>query len=561
MAKLAVDVDQKTVIHFQFKSPSITAQNNPAQTNSFPLGDFLTALLGTRNDALAMNIRNTLAGNSDWHSLRVIAWNHHRLQIWIDEINAANISDTSIHYTISTILNFINTASSEGVLRNFSLENQVYDLQYRKKINAIIDMLASLFFTVTLMSFFYLARSSLEKEDKIQVLSFGVLLGFVVAVFFHYIQSFYYGAIYPSNTFIFYGAHEQFKDFYDTMKQAGVLNPYYTLPNRGEYFPLTYILLFPLSILKLNLALSVYYGFCLGFYFVFLKKYLGPPGNSICKKYQNAANILTLGFLSYPFLFIFERGNIEFILFLSLATFLFFYSRKKIWYSLPFLIIAICLKAYPIVFLVLLWSDKHYCKALFVFGFSILLSLLSLAMMKHGFNINLNGFKSALSSLTTNCTIVPDRCVNFSSGLWGAIKTFYLLFAHSALNYKKMQIYTASSVLVFFVISLYIYFVEKVAWKKTALLTFPMILFPFVSYDYRLMLVLLPLFSFLENESSRYDLFYAVVFILLLIPKNYYILPNSTSISCLLNPLLLVLMSTFIIWQGISNKLNFFTRL
>ena len=70
--------------------------------------------------------------------------------------------------------------------------------------------------------------------------------------------------------------------------------------------------------------------------------------------------IVPILFLTYPFLFTMDRGNIEILLFISLLFFLYYFLQKKFVLSAIFLSIAIAMKAFPAVFLILYLPEKKY---------------------------------------------------------------------------------------------------------------------------------------------------------------------------------------------------------
>ena len=118
----------------------------------------------------------------------------------------------------------------------------------------------------------------------------------------------------------------------------------------------------------------------------------------------------------------------------------------------------------------------------------------------------------------------------------------------------------------FFVfLSGYVFFIEKELWKKIMLLVSAALLLPHVSADYKLIYIFIPMYIFINLEKkSRFDLFYAVMFGLLLIPKDYYlfskIVSDSTysdiSIAVVLNILIILAMSSVIIVDGFLNWLT-----
>ena len=90
------------------------------------------------------------------------------------------------------------------------------------------------------------------------------------------------------------------------------------------------------------------------------------------------------------------------------------------------------------------------------------------------------------------------------------------------------------------------------------------ILLPHASADYKLIYIFIPMFMFINSDKkSRFDLFYIIMFALLLIPKDYYLFPkivsddayNDISIAVVLNILMILVMTAVVIIDGFSNFL------
>jgi hypothetical protein len=121
---------------------------------------------------------------------------------------------------------------------------------------------------------------------------------------------------------------------------------------------------------------------------------------------------------------------------------------------------------------------------------------------------------------------------------------------------KFLSIYLKTVACFFIMLSGYVIFVEKEFWKKVALLTFAMLLFPHISADYKLLYVFIPLFLFINTQKNdKFYLFYIIMFGLLLIPKDYYIFSkvisdngsSDISIAVVLNILIMLAMIVGII--------------
>jgi hypothetical protein len=114
----------------------------------------------------------------------------------------------------------------------------------------------------------------------------------------------------------------------------------------------------------------------------------------------------------------------------------------------------------------------------------------------------------------------------------------------------------------FIFLSGYVLFVEKELWKKVMILVSAALLLPHASADYKLIYIFIPMLLFINSaKKSRFDLFYIIMFGLLLIPKDYYLFPkiisdsgySDISIAVVLNIFIILAMIAVIIKEGLSN--------
>ena len=158
----------------------------------------------------------------------------------------------------------------------------------------------------------------------------------------------------------------------------------------------------------------------------------------------------------------------------------------------------------------------------------------------------------------------PIQSVSQSASLWGALRVCVWTITSSTLsnmgvyNYYVEHLlvpYTVFTVFMFLMISVYIIRVESAFWKNIALLIFVIIMFPTISYDYKL-LYLLPLFLLFltREEKSRFDGYYLVLIALLFIPKNYYVFePSRAPVNDFINIFIMLTVSGLIIYDGLKN--------
>jgi hypothetical protein len=156
--------------------------------------------------------------------------------------------------------------------------------------------------------------------------------------------------------------------------------------------------------------------------------------------------------------------------------------------------------------------------------------------------------------------------LGFGHSLFGIIRLFFQycmsdFYFNNA--YALMKGYMLFSLVYISLIALYIMFVEKIFWKQIALLVFSFNLLPYVSADYKLIHLFIPLLLFINaEEKSDHDLLYIVLFGLLMIPKAYFLFPGirsdsgfaDISISIIINPILMLIFSLIIIREGFCGK-------
>ncbi len=97
------------------------------------------------------------------------------------------------------------------------------------------------------------------------------------------------------------------------------------------------------------------------------------------------------------------------------------------------------------------------------------------------------------------------------------------------------------------IIAFQVLFVEMAFWKRVALLVFAMNLLPYVSGDYKLLHIFIPLLLFVRSpEKTARDWLYCLLFHLVVDPEDYLRLPINpeAASNVFFNPLI---MSTFVL--------------
>lgn len=404
----------------------------------------------------------------------------------------------------------------------------------------------------------------MDRSKRIFTLSFIVLLGFSFSLFYHYFQGFYANKPYPHNTFLFHPRYA-FTDFVDVINESANLNPY--LGEKSGQFPFMIIIGKLFTVLSDFTSYILYLLICIVAFAYFAQKYLriGPW-------YSQATAILTICFLSYPFLFTIDRGNFEFLLFIFLLSFLFLFEKKKYFWSAFPLALAIAMKVYPAIFLVLYIPERKWKEFFVTIGITITLSLGSMCLFQGGFLQNAN-YLLHLSNFSNNSLFLEFTSIESGSIIQRGVSILSLIkifLGNNEVvpsefwlnNFNKIYMIIASAGGI--VIILYTIIRRNVFWKRVSILVFLMLLLPPLSGDYKLIHVFLPIFLFCNHtKMSKLDDIYILLFALLLIPKDYYILPkllsdtainrvsfHDISISMPINIVVLILFTTILIFSS-----------
>ncbi len=384
------------------------------------------------------------------------------------------------------------------------------------------------------------------RERKMNFLVNFIVIGFAFAVFFHcFVQainshssqnaSFVSGinnikimkntiANYSQASFIFDQYPYIFGDFAGSYKECVGLNPYFSdYPIHSNYFPFANAIDFLFTLVPLPAAFALFMIVLVVSMFFFCRKYLSSED-----PFANVRGLFVFSFMTYPFLYLFFRANMEFFVFFFLFFFFYFYQKKEFALSALFLALAAAMKGFPLILVLLYLPAKRY-KEIFVVAISaILLTAISLLFHKGGFMTNLNyvlsGF-DAKNSLNTGAFIYGDF-VQKSVSLFVLLKMalieagwFSRIDPHTFLTF-----YSAVVLVLTLLITAYVVFIEKELWKITAMTILAMILFPHISADYKLIHLFFPLFFYVNSrKEDRFDLAYLTIFGLLLIPKAYYV--------------------------------------
>jgi hypothetical protein len=401
-----------------------------------------------------------------------------------------------------------------------------------------------------------------------------IVCGFGISVYYHYFQSIYHTLGYPYNTFLFRPV-DRFSDFFDCLR---VMNPSLGGPYWDPQmcspawqgfngWPFHRLVFYPFLPFGLRWGLVLWLSLFIGVFWAWGLRYLKSDSPVVTIR-----NLFVFSFLTYPFLFTIDRANPEVLVFVFLAIFFSCNETPRHRYGLLALTAAIAMKSFPGVYAILLLCNRRIREFIMVCLLAIGVNFAAAAVQPGGFvaNTTLWLFTSTRDYQATMA--VGNEGLLFNNTLWGLAK-IGLMGLHHLLHptwqvarvCDRLQIpYLIVCFLLFTLLAVYVVRREKILWKRVLLLAFAMILLPYVSADYRLIHVFFPLCLFIQSEErGRFAGFHAVMFSLLLIPKDYVRLPienipipGEVSIQVILNPLIMLGMCLAIIWEGLSARTN-----
>ena len=357
------------------------------------------------------------------------------------------------------------------------------------------------------------------KEKKIKLFSLFILLGFIISVIFHYTMSVKYGSQFPWNTFLF-NPGDQFMDFINCYKVKGSI-----------YFPFANLIIYLFSTIGSIISSLYFYLFLTSGAILFLVFFI-IRGNSII---DSLMNTLIFTFFTFPFLFLVDRANFESFVSIFLLIFIYLFTQKKYTISTIPLALAVSMKLFPILFLLLflknkLWKQVMICLLLILSITSISIYILDLDINSYLLQLSNN------SKFYTNLYVIADGGLDYGHSLFGVIKGFILFLKMRQYIPQILTPYLIFVFIVFIYFSFIIMYRIDTLWKNSTIIVILFCLLPNVSADYKLIHFLIPILLYLNDNSFKcddktfkkwykFDINYIYIFLfsILLIPKNYRI--------------------------------------
>ena len=150
----------------------------------------------------------------------------------------------------------------------------------------------------------------------------------------------------------------------------------------------------------------------------------------------------------------------------------------------------------------------------------------------------------------------------FFKAIIGLLQNYGIISVNNARDIINLEIGTYAYIVLLPIVIITVYTIvfERVGWRIVTLLTIVMLLFANVSFDYRMIYLMIPIMLFIisnEKIKNKKNILYAVLFGLMIIPKNYYITSYyiyAANIGGIINPLLFITMIVSIMRDGLKGK-------
>ena len=385
----------------------------------------------------------------------------------------------------------------------------------------------------------------------VRALTYLVIVGVSAGFFWAYRQGYYQGLPFPHNTFLFNpGAHfSDLSDFYGPLRGH---DPYAT---HSTYPPFAFIAMEPFSWLGGVDAMYLWLALAAGGLGAYVAWQL-----DFMPRIDRVAAVIVLTVATYPFLFAFDRGNIEVVVTLLLAAFVWGLQTDHPNLAAIAIGAAAAMKVYPLIFAALFLVKKQWRQLSVTAVAGLLLSLLGSIYydfnLIHAINLfrgNVPGYKQAY--------VFYDGGVAFGCSLWSPLKLLAVdaLGGNTLTVHELLPIYTDASAVAAAGIVLALWRLPLRFWEQIALLTFAFDTLPTVSGDYKLLHLVVPMVLFLRyGADDRLRWLYLAGFALLMVPKAYVLLrPDSApypwvNLGVVVDPLVMLVLGLTIVAAGLA---------
>jgi hypothetical protein len=391
------------------------------------------------------------------------------------------------------------------------------------------------------------APARMDDARKIaRAMAYAVLFGMFLATAWTYREAFYSELGRPKNTFLFLPS-DHFQDLYNFF---GPLQDHDPLGYKyAVYPPFAYIAMEPFVWAGWSGSVALFVVVTAGGLAWFLRRQL-----SFLPGVDRVAVILALTFATYPFVFAFDRGNIEVVETLLIVA-LAWAMQKGNWTVAAVAVGAAgALKGYPVILGAPLLVRGMWKQIALAAAVAAALTLLGTIYYSfdvvhawHLLRLRLDYYNEFY--------VVRDFGLPFSCSLFSLVKVLITdVFGGSREDVRAaVPVYEAFTILLLAGMVWSLWKLPLKLWHQVTLLVCAVNLLPTVSADYKLLNLIVPLGLFLrEGTGERRRWWYFGLFALLMIPKSYfYIRPEGPTYAVVFNPLLMSALVGLIIAEAV----------
>lgn len=390
------------------------------------------------------------------------------------------------------------------------------------------------------------------KQKKARLWILTVLFGFILSVYYHYFRGVVRHLPYPKNTFLF-NPDNQFADFTNLITRWYQYLPHEPTANIS-YFPFTYLIIggfrFIADWFSTDFAL---YSMFVIFIFGFIKTTL--PHLHFMERLEKYTFLLVALFFTLPFVFAFDRANLELIVFLFLSYSFYYYKYDKQEYAGALLGLATAMKLFPGALIFIFIFQKKWKAVKFTIGSVLLSTICGLLYLPESIFDNIQRMLLNMK-LFNDKYLIQNEGLDFGTSLFGVIKILRSNYDVSS-QQSLVSVYTPLILLLFALLLFFIYKHQLKLWEQLTVFIAVINLFPFVSNDYKLIHLFIPFIFWLDDNSNKNpEKKYWLTWGLLFIPKRYGLLFSPLYDGNIIDPLLMIFLIVNICYDNRNNKMK-----
>jgi Glycosyltransferase family 87 len=340
-----------------------------------------------------------------------------------------------------------------------------------------------------------------------------------VAIGFHYVYRYYWGVGYPWSTFLVH-PHWRFNDYFLSYRDAVWFQS--GMSHTMVYSPMMHLLMTALTNLTPRTGFAIVVGVFLVVLALVCWKWITAAATIAALRLQQVAVLMLL---SYPVLFVVDRGNLEMVVFVLLAAFFYlYYGRRSRWAWIP-LALAIGSKYYWVTLLVLPLSDRQVRQAVYAVLGAVGGTLAATAVIAwnthysigsvlHDMLQTLGSRRDAFGALHT---------VQHAHTLWASIQLVNRLLYYPFSGIRNFGTgYFLVAAMLFLLVAYEVLSHDMAPWRKVLALVAATLVLPVESFDYTLLHLYFPLALLVCCATTRWPARLAGLLIgVCLVPVDY----------------------------------------